>query len=183
MSEDNSTAVSAAAISIINTLQPLSADERAQVLHAAAALYSVQLASVRQNQVHQGGAHSTPSPAKAPAENQKPISVGEFVREKLPATNAQRIACFAYYREHFEGHEHFSRSDLSGYFATARLAKPGNFDRDYNGAVKENWIHDNGAESYLTQTGEAAVSAGFDGKAKPRGKSIRKKKAGSKSND
>ncbi|MBX3590047.1 MAG: hypothetical protein KF755_03970 [Burkholderiaceae bacterium] len=183
MSEDNSTAVSAAAISVINTLQPLSVDERAQVLHAAAALYSIQLASARQSHVHQSALQQAPSSAQARPESQKPVSVGEFVREKSPATNAQRIACFAYYRERFEHHEHFSRSDLSGYFAAARLPKPGNFDRDYNNAVKENWIHDSGAESYLTQTGEAAVSAGFDGKAKPRGASTRKKKAGSKRND
>jgi hypothetical protein len=182
VSENNSTAVSAAAILVINTLQPLMADERAQVLNAAAALYAVQLSSPRQSHA-QPALQQASSPAHSRPEGQKPVSVGEFLREKSPATNAQRIACFAYFREHFEGHEHFSKSDLSGYFAAARVSKPGNYDRDYSSAVKENWIHDSGAESYLTQTGEAAVSTGFGGKAKPRGASTRKKKTGSKPND
>jgi hypothetical protein len=183
VSEDNSTAVSAAAISVINTLQPLTADERAQVLNAAAALYAVQLPGARQSHAHQPAVQQASPSAQSRSEGQKPVSVGEFVREKSPATNAQRIACFAYFREHCEGHEHFSKSDLSGYFAAARLTKPSNYDRDYSKAIKENWIHDSGAESYLTQTGEAAVSAGFGGKGKPRGTSTRKRKAGSKPND
>lgn len=184
MADDNSTAVSAAAISVINTLQPLAPDERLHVLNAAAALYCVHLSGPRQSHEPQPQTQQRAfSAAQARVEGQKPVSVGEFLREKSPATNAQRIACFAYYREKYEGHEHFSKSDLVGYFAAARVAKPGNYDRDYSSAVKENWIHDNGAESYLTQTGEAAVSAGFDGKAKPRGTAARKKKGGSKSHD
>lgn len=183
MSEDNSTAVSAAAISVINILQSLTTDERAQVLNAAAALYAVQLLEPRKSHAHQSAVQQASSSAHSRSDGQKPMSVGEFLREKSPATNAQRIACFAYFREHFEGHEHFVKSDLSGYFAAARVPKPGNYDRDYSSAVKENWIHDSGAESYLTQTGEAVVSTGFGGRAKPRGASTRKKKTSSKPND
>lgn len=124
MSGENSTAVSAAAISVINTLQPLAPDERSQVLNAAAALYGTQLSSQQQN--HQSGTQQDASSVeKTRREGKKPVSVGEFLREKAPATNAQRIACFAYYREKYEDQENFSKSDLAGYFAAARVAKPG----------------------------------------------------------
>jgi hypothetical protein len=46
-----------------------------------------------------------------------------------------------------------------------------NFSRDFAKAVKEGWIHENGDKSYLTQSGENAVAAGFSGKAKARGRS------------
>lgn len=105
------------------------------------------------------------------------MSLVEFIKEKQPATNVQRIACFAYYREKYEGSEHFASSDLSGYFGKAKLKAPGpNYARDYNKAVKDAWIHDDGPKSYLTQAGERAVETGFGGKGKERGATVSKRK-------
>lgn len=89
----------------------------------------------------------------------------------------QRIACFAYYRDKIEGQELFSSLELAPYFKQAKLAAPGsNYARDFNNAVREGWIHDDGPKSYLTRKGEQAVEAGFGGKTKPRGRNAGKKK-------
>lgn len=185
--EDNSAAVSNAAIAVINTLQPLDQHERAHVLNAAFALFGLSAPQTKQGTAP----HVTaPPPLGTQAVVQtsaqtggKPISIGEFVASKEPATNSQRIACFAYYREKFEGNEHFSKADLLPYFASAKIRKPGNYDRDYKDSVRENWIHDENDKSYLTTTGEKAVEAGFGGKGKPRGNSVKRRKPGSKASD
>jgi hypothetical protein len=162
----------------MQALQPLTPEERERVLQSAAALFSVSL-------------EAGPKPTGGPEDNLtaeihekhpavpaggKRLSVVEFLNEKQPATNAQRIACFAYYREHIEGKgANFSRTDVEGYFAVAKLPKPGNYDRDWRQVVREGWIHDEGANSYLTRAGEESVQAGFGGRGKPRGGVVAKR--------
>jgi hypothetical protein len=184
--EINTEKITAAANSVMQALSTLSDDERGRVLQSAAALYGLSVRTSPRSQ--QGSATEKEGDAgfEANEGNRNQIddggkrqSVVEFLKEKAPATNSQRIACFAYYREHVEGKgTKFARRDLEPYFALAKLASPGkNYGRDYTDAVKEGWIHDDGADSYLTQGGENEVSAGFGGKAKPRGPQAAQRKA------
>ena len=71
------------------------------------------------------------------------------------------VALFAYYRERYERQPRFARGDLLAYFSKAREAPPSNFDRDFSNALKYGWIHEDGAESYLTSKGLEAVETGF----------------------
>lgn len=105
-------------------------------------------------------------PRQAAAVSSRPVSLGELINDKKPGTNAQRIALFAYYREKSEGLSRFSRSDLEPYFAKARLAPAGNFDRDFGEAVKRGWIHEDGADSYLTTRGVEAIESNYEGERK-----------------
>jgi hypothetical protein len=107
--------------------------------------------------------------------SERPLSPIELMQEKEPATNAQRIALFAYYREKVEGLARFTKDDLRPYFGKARQPPPQNFDRDYRQAVKLGWIYDDEADSYLTSKGLEAVEAGFGGKALPRGAAVSRK--------
>lgn len=166
-----------AAIAVMAALQPLSSEERSRVIQSAAALFGVALvqsasaaaasptaATGDGSGIDHGAAPAAPSGAAAGG---KRVSLVELIKEKSPATNAQRIACFAYYREKVEGKPNFSSIDLSSYFSQAKLPAPGsNYARDYTSAVKNAWIHDDGANSYLTQEGEVVVEAGFGGKRK-----------------
>jgi hypothetical protein len=96
----------------------------------------------------------------------------ELVQQKQPATNPQRIAVFAYFREKIEGLQRFAKDDLKVYFSKAKQPPPQNFDRDFRKAVAVGWIYEDGADSYLTSKGLEAVEAGFDGKGLPRGKAV-----------
>jgi hypothetical protein len=102
------------------------------------------------------------------------------VQEKKPATNAQRIAVFAYYREKSEGLSRFAKDDLKPYFAKAKQPPPQNFDRDFGQTVKLGWIYEDESDSYLTSKGLEVVEAGFEGKGAPRGSGVTKKKTTSK---
>lgn len=167
---DNAGNLTSAASVIMQTLEPLSAEERERVLQAAAALYGVRLAGSAEVAPAVDPEVDTRENPRRQSTTGKRQSIVEFLNEKQPATNPQLLACFAYYREHIEGKgANFSRSDLEAYFATSKRAKPGNYSREWNKAVSEGWIHDAGAESYLTQGGEEQVKAGFGGKGKPRG--------------
>lgn len=166
-----------AAIAVMAALQPLSSDERSRVIQSAAALFGVSLAqptpaaaaSPTTATSNSGGSNHSAAPAvsNGTAAGGKRVSLVELIKEKSPATNAQRIACFAYYREKVEGKPNFASIDLSAYFSQAKLPAPGpNYSRDYTSAVKQAWIHDDGANSYLTQEGETVVESGFGGKRK-----------------
>jgi hypothetical protein len=109
----------------------------------------------------------------------RPLSINELVQEKSPSgTNAQRIALFAYYRDKHEGISRFTRDDLKVYFAKAKEQPPRNYDRDFVEAVKKGWIHEDGADSYVTSKGIEAVESGFEGERKYKKRPGRPRKAG-----
>lgn len=170
---DTARSITSAAAAVMQALEPLAEDERERVLLSAAALYGFQLPGRSKAPGQQPGADDEEShDSEDTIRKGKRLSLVEFLNQKKPATNAQRIASFAYYREHIEGKgQTFPKAELKGYFATAKLSKPAKYDRDWNTAVTAGWIHDDGDTSYLTQGGEDAVEAGFDGKARPRGSS------------
>jgi hypothetical protein len=177
MSDQIEDKVTSAATAVMKALEPLSPEERARVLQSAAALFGIAPSAASRSSPSNGHVvDDLGNNPEASDRSGKRLSIVEFLETKKPATNSQRIAAFAFYREHVEGKANFSRSDLEHYFAVAKLPKPGNYDRDFSGAAREGWIHEDGTESYLTQKGESAVKAGFDGKAKPRGATQPKQK-------
>ncbi len=117
----------------------------------------------------------------------RPVSIVELIQEKQPGTQAQRIALFAYYREKHEGLARFSRADLQSYFSKAKEPPTTNYGRDFVEAVKKGWLHEDGADSYITSRGIEAVESGFASERKyakrtkhivtAKGKSIPRKKA------
>jgi hypothetical protein len=96
----------------------------------------------------------------------RPVSLVELINEKKPGTSAQRIALFAYYREKSESLSRFTRDDLKPYFGKAKQPPASNYDRDFVEAVRKGWIHEDGADSYLTTRGVEAVESGFEGERK-----------------
>lgn len=92
---------------------------------------------------------------------ERPKSLVELIQDKQPATNTEKIALFAYYRERVENLSRFSRGDLKQYFSVAKEKPAANYDRDFSKAIKAGWIHEDGADSYLTSRGLEAVESGF----------------------
>lgn len=166
MAKVESLDVVAAVKAILETLERVDEADRARALNAVQALIGVpQAAHVPVQPISQQQRQTVAQPSR-------PLSIVELIRDKSPATNSQRIALFAYYRERVEGLPRFSREDLRGYFAMAKEPPPGNYDRDFSAAAKQGWIHEDGAESYLTSRGLETVEAGFGGKGAPRGRSV-----------
>ena len=154
---------------IFSALEPLDVDTRQRVVSSVLSLFGTAAPAVpTPTQTNQQSHRGSESGSRISDRVKSPV---ELIHEKSPATNAQRIALFAYHREKFEGESRFSRADLRGYFSKAKEPPPANYDRDFSVAVREGWIHEDGSESYLTSRGLEAVEAGFGGKPRPRGRS------------
>lgn len=143
-------------------LKPLSADDRRKVLASVQALLGTVDAPIESRQM--------PSLA-TPSSSARPLSLVELIKDKQPKTNIDLITLFAYFRDQFEGQQRFGRNDLRGYFSKAKQNPPSNFDRDFVEAVKRGWLHEDGADSYITSRGMEAIAAGFPSERKaPKGR-------------
>jgi hypothetical protein len=160
---------------VYSALKSLNQQERQEVVTSVFALLgSVPLPTQATPPPAPSGA--APSPAGATTAP-RPKGLMEVMQERHPGTNSQRIAVFAYYRERHENIARFSRADLEGYFGKAHLTPPRNYDRDFNKALQRGWLHEDGAESYITTKGIEAVEAGFEGeRSYRRSKSVKKTK-------
>jgi hypothetical protein len=159
---------------LFDALEPFDEAARQRILTSAVSLLGSRLPPAVSPTSLPSSVGAASSHASRPA-SERPLSPVELIQQKQPATNPQRIALFAYYRERVEGISRFSKDDLKQYFAKAKEPPPKNFDRDYRAALKMGWIYDDGADSYLTSKGLEAVEAGFGGKPLPRGVAATKK--------
>jgi hypothetical protein len=142
-------------------LKDLNPTQRQKVLSSVSALLDLDGAGISKFVSPQAEDRSSIAPPSRPA------GLVELVNEKQPGSNAQRIALFAYYREKTEGKSRFARGDLESYFATAKIPPASNYDRDFVETVRKGWIHEDGANSYLTTKGIEAIESGFEGERKP----------------
>jgi hypothetical protein len=156
---------------IFEALEPLDEATRSRAIASAISLLGMNVPASLSIPAQEGlGGGQVAETGAAPTLTPRldgPQSLIELTQEKDPATNPQRIAVFAYYRERVQGLPRFSRGDLETYFADARLQPPGNYDRDFTTAVQQGWIHEADDQSYLTTKGIEAVEAGFGGKRTP----------------
>lgn len=149
---------------IVQSLRPLDPEAQQRVLQSSLALLGLAIAT------HSRSPETTSPPSGPPGSGntnapsgRKPKGLTELLLEKNPGTNAQRIVLFAYYRREVEGLETFARQELKAYFAKARISPPANFDRDFAKAVDAGWIHEDGENTYLTNSGDQLVANGFEG--------------------
>lgn len=150
--------------SVYAALKDLDAPVRKKVLSSVFAL--LELEPPPQANGGTSGTGSPPVEVKQHNLSSRPISLVELINEKKPASNYQRIALFAYYREKSENLTRFGRDDLKPYFGKAKEPPSANYDRDFVEAVRKGWIHEDQADSYLTTKGIEAVEAGFEGERK-----------------
>ncbi len=113
---------------------------------------------------------SSPGPGNGGTSSSTPrLSLVEYLKRTGATTNAQAILTFAMYRQEVESIEFFCRQDLVAYFSKARLPSPKkNFGREFDKVIREGWIHEEGPNSYVTQSGASTVQMGFLGKSKSR---------------
>ena len=151
---------------IYSALKALDPASRRKVLASVSALINVGEIPVTEPRRQLGDQDARKSDRPPNGGSSRPVSLVELVQEKKPGTNSQRIATFAYYREKHESLPRFQRDDLESYFAKAKEPPASNYHRDFVEAVKKGWIHEDGAESYLTSKGLEAVESGFEGERK-----------------
>jgi hypothetical protein len=127
---------------VFDALEPFDEGARDRILQSASSLLGGSLGvSGVASGARSGGQLATS--ASRPVSD-RPLSPVELLQEKRPATNPQRIALFAYYRERSEGLSRFAKDDLKRYFVKSKQPPPQNFDRDFRQTVKLGWAMGNG---------------------------------------
>lgn len=113
-------------------------------------------------QVALGGrvAPSGGSAASAPDSTGPRLSLREFIDLVGVRSNPEKIAAFAAYLRDHAGQEDVARDDIKSCFKSAGEPMPGNFPRDFAGAVQAGLIAEDPKKPgrfYLTRKGEELV--------------------------
>lgn len=145
---------------IVAKLGPLSQEARYRILESAATFLGVALSARNPNVSGLSGTISPATPARAPFSEDTSMSPKEFLNEKAPKTDVERIACLAYYLTHYRSTPHFKTLDLSLLNTEAAQPKFSNATYSSNNAVKLGYlVPSSKGQRQISALGERFVQA------------------------
>jgi hypothetical protein len=174
------TALAAVLPEVIASFQKLSAEGRRRLLETVTTFFGIERTSLKT-------ATSTREAGPSFSEDRS-ISPKEFLRQKQPRTDVERVACLAYYLTHYRDTPHFKTLDISQLNTDAAQVKFTNAANSVNNASTYGYLAaTTKGNKQLTSAGEAFVEALPDreaakeamANARPR----RRRKASDKRND
>lgn len=172
----------AALSAILSVLQPLDDDARRRLLQTVATFLGV-------GQITTGVPSVPASSRSAPRvgfSDDTTISVKDFLLEKQPKTDVERVACLSYYLTHYRDTPHFKTLDLSKLNTEAAQPKFVNAANTANNALKMGYlVPASRGQRQLSAAGEQFVRALPDRDAakevmasvKPRKKIVRRQRS------
>jgi hypothetical protein len=103
--------------SIVRLLEPYSAEDQRHVIETVSKWLRLEDAAAKSLNTGVGFGFSDRAPVAAPKEDYKfsgrpEVSPKEFLLEKQPNTEVERVACLAYYLTHFREQQYFTTDDL-----------------------------------------------------------------------
>jgi len=123
---------------VISALQPLDDEARARILQAAATFLKITIAAP------QGSRGMSPLPVVPTStvgfSEERSMTAKEFLLEKQPRTDVERIACLAYYLTHYKDVPYFKTLELSKLNTEAAQPKFSNAANAANNAVKRGYL-------------------------------------------
>lgn len=145
---------------IIAKLGPLSQDARHRVLESAATFLGITVSVLNAAGSTPVTASSSSVPARALFSEDTSMSPKEFLNEKAPKTDVERIACLAYYLTHYRSTPHFKTLDLSILNTEAAQPKFSNATYSSNNAVKLGYlVPSSKGQRQISALGERFVQA------------------------
>jgi hypothetical protein len=127
---------------VIGALQPLDDEARRRIVESVVTFLKIGPTRVTaaSHNVAPGPHGSSSISESAPFSENTQMSVKEFVLEKQPRTDVERLACLAYYLTHYRGTPHFKTIDLSLLNTEAAQPKFANAATSANNAVKMGYL-------------------------------------------
>jgi hypothetical protein len=146
---------------VVAALQPLDDEARRRIVDSAVTFLRIGCAGASwptsQVEPRQG---SGPIADRAPFSENTRMSVKEFLLEKEPRTDVERLACLAYYLTHYRATPHFKTVDLSLLNTEAAQPKFTNAANSANNAVKMGYlVPSSKGQRQLSAVGERFVRA------------------------
>jgi hypothetical protein len=172
---------------VLDKFEGLSQDERRRVLESVATFYAITPIGAQHGFVAAGTKQESSSSQQRPAfSSDLALSPKEFLMEKQPRTDVERVACLAYYLTHFRDQPHFKTLDLTQLNTEAAQPKFSNAAYSTNNAVKTRYlVPSTKGHRQLSAVGEQFVLALPDREAakaamasmRPRRKSLKARRA------
>lgn len=144
---------------IIDTLNAANPETRERLLHTAATFFG--FGSPRQSSGISNSTLVEGSPIKTVAFSEdRGLSPKQFLLEKSPRTDVERVACLAYYLTHFREQRFFKTSDISELNTEAAQPKFSNTAFAVANAAKQGYlVAASGGAKQLSAQGERFVEA------------------------
>jgi hypothetical protein len=127
---------------VMEALRPIANNEgRERVLKAAASFFKVQPASSASAHTSSDvSSHRVQTPAPTAFSSERAISPKDFLRDKQPKTDVERVACLAYYLTHYRETPHFKTLDISKLNTEAAQPKLSNAAVAVDNATKSHYL-------------------------------------------
>jgi hypothetical protein len=126
---------------VIADLRDLSSEEQQKLLETVATFFGLRAPMHGPSQVK---GITTAIPASAPAgggfSEARDISPKEFIMQKQPRTDVERVACLAFYLTHYRNTPHFKTIDISKLNTEAAQSKMSNAHVAVNNATQTGYL-------------------------------------------
>jgi hypothetical protein len=119
---------------LVNAMRPLDKEARIRLFRTLATFYDIPL-SDRQSKGHIASSQSESTALAAPTQPSE-LSPKQFLFEKKPITDVERVACLAYFLSHHRGTKFFKTLDISKLNTEAAQVKFSNPAQAVDNATK-----------------------------------------------
>lgn len=142
---------------VVSALKRLEPERRERVLGTVMTFLGMDGRARRAESIYGGAA---PTPVSGGFSEDRSISPKEFMLEKQPRTDVERVACLAYYLTHYRDMPHFKTIDLSTLNTEAAQMKFSNAALSANNASKMGYlVPATKGQKQLSAVGEKFVRA------------------------
>ena len=125
---------------IISVLKDMDEDLQKRTLQAVATFLDIPMGGANKPVYVNSFEAPTPSKSEVSFSENRSISPKEFLRDKSPKTDIERIACLAYYLTHYRDVAHFKTVDLSTLNTEAAQPKLSNPTVAVDNATKNGFL-------------------------------------------
>jgi hypothetical protein len=150
-------AIAVALTEVLDILKKLDPEDRRRIIETVATFFQMSSSAHRYStQSVVSGAAS----GSVPFSEDRSISPKQFLLEKDPKTDVERVACLAFYLTHYRGMPHFKTIDVSKLNTEAAQIKFSNAAVAVNNATQQNYLTGAGkGAKQLSAFGEKFVLA------------------------
>lgn len=123
---------------IAGALRTLDSSAQARVLRSVSTLLEIDIAGIRQPSISSAASNILPSGVNTSFSHseERQLSPKEFLHQKRPSTDVDKVACLAYYLTHYRNSPYFKTIDLSQLNTEAAQIKFSNAAQSVDNAAK-----------------------------------------------
>jgi hypothetical protein len=127
-------------LTILKALKGLDVDTQKRTLQAVSTFLGISLVSYEIGHAKQNESNSNLKSSDVYFSANRQITAKEFLRDKMPMTDVERIACLAYYLTHYKDTPYFKTLDLSTLNTEAAQPKLSNATYAVDNATKAGFL-------------------------------------------